>query len=157
MIEVTQREQVLACLKAELPGILASYPVMLAYLYGSVAEGYAMPASDVDIALVFDPSCRLDAYERMQIELDVADRIETGCGFAEADVRGINDAPLKAQGAVLTKGVLVYSRNEELRVEYEVRTRKLYFDFQPVLRMMQDAYFEHLEADLRRKGLFIDG
>jgi len=157
MIEVTQREHVLACLRAELPGILASYPIMLAYLYGSVAEGYAMPTSDVDIALVFNPSCQFNAYERMHVELDVADRIETGCGFTEVDVRGINDAPLKAQGIVLTKGVLVYCRDEEFRVEFEVQTRKLYFDFQPVLRMMQDSYFGHLETDLRRRGLLGDG
>ena len=36
---------------------------------------------------------------------------------------------------------------------YEVRTRKRYFDFQPVLAMMREAYFARLEADLRKKAL----
>ncbi len=44
--------QVLDPLKAELPLLLAEQPVMLAYLYGSVAEGYALPTSDVDKVLV---------------------------------------------------------------------------------------------------------
>jgi predicted nucleotidyltransferase len=39
---------VVACLRASLPDIAAGYPIMLAYLYGSVAEGHATPSSDVD-------------------------------------------------------------------------------------------------------------
>jgi len=63
-------------------------------------------------------------------------------------------APAGAQGKVLTEGILLYSRDEYFRVEYEVRTRKLYVDFQPVLTMMREAYFERMEADLRDKGLY---
>ncbi len=55
---------------------------------------------------------------------------------------------------MLTRGVLLYSRDEAFRVSYEVCTRKRYFDFQPVLAQMRQAYFNRLEADLREKNLF---
>ena len=141
-------------LQEHLPAILKDRPVMLAYVYGSIAEGCSLPSSDVDIALVWLPSNKQSPYERLNAELDIAAEIEEQTGIRNADVRGIKDAPLKVQGQVLTEGQLLYSRDEDLRVEYEVYTRKRYFDFQPVLEMMRKGFFEHLEADLRKKGLY---
>ncbi len=55
---------------------------------------------------------------------------------------------------MLTDEILLYSRDEYFRVAYEIRTRRLYVDFQPVLTMMRQACFERMEADLREKGLY---
>lgn len=150
-------EELLPCLRAQLPAILAQRPVMMAYLYGSVAEGYAMPFSDVDIALVLRPDSGLSAYDRTMMELDIGAEVEDRCDVREADVRSIDVAPLTVQGHVLTKGILFYSRDEDFRVAYEVRTRKLYFDFQPVEEMMRKAFFERMGADLRQRGMLGDG
>lgn len=87
------------------------------------------------------------------MEISVASELEKNCGFAETDVRSLNSTPLRFQGKVLTQGKLVYSRDEDFRVDYEVYTRKMYFDFQRVIKMMSDAYWQRLEADLRAKGL----
>ncbi len=144
------KSALISLLQRELPTILAEHPVMLGYLFGSVVEGTALPSSDVDIALVFAPSLNLTAYERMQIEFSIATEIERRCNIKEADVRSIDSAPLTVRGLVLTEGVLIYSRDEEFRVEYEVYNRKRYFDFQPVVEMMREAFFEQL----RQKGLF---
>ena len=151
------RQDVLDRLRAALPGILAGQPVLLAYLYGSVAEGCALPGSDVDVALVLEPGHGLSAYQRMQMELRIAAELEARCDLPQADVRSVNDAPVMAQGTVLTEGVLVYSRDEDFRADFEVLTRKRYFDFRPVARMMQRAYFEHMGADLRHQGFLADG
>jgi len=137
-------EQLLPCLRREMPDILGESPVMIAYLYGSVADGFALPFSDVDIALVFEPDCGLSAYERMLLEFDVAAEIERRCDIREADVRSIDTAPLTVQGQVLTQGVLLYSRDEDIRVEFEVNTRKRYFDFQPIETAMREAFFERI-------------
>jgi len=141
-------------LKQHLPDTLRHYPVLLAYVYGSVAMGCATPLSDLDIALVLAPDCGLDAYQQFMMELDIEAEIERRCGFQNADVRSINDAPLRVQGRVVTRGLLLYSKDEEFRMAYEIRTRKRYFDFQPVLAMMREAYFARLEADLREKALY---
>lgn len=149
--------EVLDRLKAELPRLLAGQPVMLAYLYGSVAEGYALPTSDVDVALVLAPGHGLSAYQRLRLELEIAGELEARCGWVPMDVRSLNDAPLMAQGQVVTEGILVYSRDEDFRVDYEILTRKRYFDFLPVARLMRRAYFEHMGKELRRRGLLADG
>jgi len=151
------RQDIVERLRAALPPILACQPVMMAYLYGSVATGHTLPGSDVDVALVLEPGHGLSAYHRMQMELRIAAELEVQCDLPQADVRSVNDAPVMVQGTVVTEGVLVYSRDEDFRADFEVLTRKRYFDFLPVARMMQRAYFEHMGADLRRQGLLPDG
>ena len=141
--------EVVGHLQAETPSILADRPVMLAYVYGSVVDDQMTPSSDVDIALVLEPGSRLSAYERTRLEFDIAAEIERRCCIQEADVRSMDNAPLTVQGKVLTEGILLYSRDEEFRVEYEVRMRKLYFDFLPVAEMMREAFFE----GVRQEGL----
>ena len=144
------KSELISLLERELPTILAERPIMLAYLFGSLAEGNALPSSDVDIALVFAPSLNLTTYERMQVEFSIATEIERRCNIKEADVRSIDSAPLTVKGSVLTEGVLLYSRDEEFRVEYEVYNRKVYLDFLLVVEMMREAFFEQL----RKEGLF---
>jgi predicted nucleotidyltransferase len=119
-----------------------------------VAEGCPLPSSDVDIALVWMPGNEQTPYQRLNAELDIAAEIEERTGIQNADVRSINDAPLRVRGQVLTEGQLLYERDKDLRVEYEVYTRGRYFDYQPVLELMRRSYFEHLEADLKERGLY---
>lgn len=135
--------------------LLRERPVMLAYLYGSQVEGRTTRFSDIDIALVLNPKHGLSAYERFMLELMIGDDLDTRYGIRGADVRSIDNAPLRVQGRILTQGQLLYSRNEDFRVDYEVHTRRLYFDFLPVLDMMREAYFERSERELRAKGLYV--
>ena len=134
-------------LRTDLPGILSAYPVMLAYLYGSVAEGRATPSSDVDLALVFDADSDLTSYERIRIELNITSEMELRCGIAEADVRSIDIAPLKVQGRVITAGILIYSRDESFRIGYENRIRSRYFDYLPTAHMIQKEFYKRIEQE----------
>ena len=140
-----------------LPRILAVLPVLAAYLYGSVAEGYARPDSDVDVALVLLADHGLSSYQRMLMELGIAAEIEDGCGLREVDVRSINDAPLVVQGTIMAEGILVYDHDEAARADYEVLTRKMYFDFLPVEKMMQEAYYHNKAVAFRRRQVLADG
>ncbi|GAB4550337.1 MAG: hypothetical protein Kow0063_44940 [Anaerolineae bacterium] len=141
-------DAIMARLQRVFPRLVEHQPVRLAYLYGSVATGRTMPFSDVDIALLVDddlsPAERLNLILRLQ--LDLADQ----AGISKADVRIINDAPLVFRGRVVTDGLLVYARDEQERVEFETTTRMRYFDYQPVHKRLQDAFF----ADLRERGLY---
>jgi len=148
----SELDSLLLNLRSRLPEALAGTPVVLAYLFGSLLDGTALPGSDVDIAIVLAPETRLSNYERMQLEFSIAAKLEEFFSGREVDVRVINTAPLTVRGRILTKGELIYSRDEDFRVDYEVYTRKRYFDFQPVEEMMRKAFFE----GLREKGLFGD-
>lgn len=145
---------VLQSLKQRLPVILQDHPVVLAYAYGSATTGHLTLWSDVDIGLVLAPNCGLTPYQRMELELEIAAQINIQKGIPNADVRAIDTAPLRVQGMVLTRGVLLYTRDEDFRVSYEVQTRMRYFDFLPTVEMMQQAYLERTVSTLREKGLY---
>lgn len=133
--------------RAELAKILSPHPVALAYLFGSAATGQTTPFSDVDIALVLEEGAALP--NRLHFELAVEDALAARCGLSQADVRVVNDAPLELRGEVVTQGLLLYARDEETRIEFEMRTRMEYFDFQPVAEFFRQVFF----ADLRERGL----
>jgi hypothetical protein len=124
-------------------GVLGAHPVALAYLYGSAASGRATPLSDVDIALVMEEQ-EFDPAQRLELELKIEDQLVQACEIAELDVRFINQAPIMVRGEVVTNGILLYSRDEIFRVEFESSTRSEYFDFMPVAAMHQKATFERL-------------
>jgi uncharacterized protein len=134
-------------LRGELAKILAPQPVRLAYLYGSTATGQTTPFSDVDIALVLEADAALPS--RLHFELMVEDELAARCDLSQADVRVINEAPLELRGEVVTQGILLYARDEQMRIEFETATRREYFDFQPVAEFFRQAFFN----DLRKRGL----
>jgi predicted nucleotidyltransferase len=134
-------------LKANIGSILESYPIRLAYLYGSAAAGNSTPFSDVDIALVADRE--LVPRERLKLMLEIEVKLADQCDIHDADVRIINDAPLVFRGRVACDGILLYARDEATRIEFETTTRDAYFDYLPVHRKLQEAFF----ADVRERGL----
>lgn len=135
-------------LQRALSVLLEGTPIEVAYLYGSMATGRALRSSDVDIALL--ASAEMSPKERLQLELRLEQELASRYDLPNADVRLLNGAPLRFQGRVLTEAVLLYSRNEDRRVEFESRRRSAYFDFLPVIRQMQQAFFHKL----REEGLY---
>ena len=146
-----------------LPQALATHPIAAAYVFGSVARGTATPMPDVDIALVIEPLTQ-SSYDQLKLELSIqADAEDAACAVAraagtEADavdpnelteiaVRIINNAPLTVRGHILHEGVLVYEGNHQARVDFEVATRKRYFDFAPVAKRLQEALLDHVHRE----------
>jgi predicted nucleotidyltransferase len=117
-----------------------------------LADGQALPLSDVDLALVLRPDPSFSAYDRIRMEFEIAAEVESQCAISPVDVRSMNDAPLPVRGMVVTEGILLFSRDEEFRIDFEVYTRKLYFDFLPTQEMMRQAFFE----SLKKEGLLGD-
>ncbi len=142
-----RRDELVARLRERLPAVLADEPVQLAYLYGSTVTGLATPLSDVDVALVAGQALRPLVRLKLILRLQVA--LADCCDIPNGDVRLIDEAPLVFRGRVLTDGILVYARDEAFRVEFETTTRMLYFDYLPIHREMQEAFFQ----DVRERGL----
>ncbi len=126
-------------LTAAVEPILSTSPVYLAYLYGSTARGDETPLSDLDIAVLADS--KLEPLERLDLEMKLELALEQA-GFPQADVREVTLAPIIARGRVITEGIILYSRDEERRVEFETRSRSEYFDFLPFWEENQRAYLE---------------
>ena len=148
MVDAPTRDELVSKLQRALPPIFDDLPIRLAYLYGSIITGQMTPFSDIDLALVVD--AELSPLERLKLTLRVQLDLADTCGIRNADVRIINDAPLVLQGKVVCEGIIAFSRDEQKRVEFETTTRLRYFDYQPIHRDLQDAFF----ADLRERGLY---
>lgn len=139
-------DEIIVRLRADAANVLANYPVEIAYLHGSVARGRVLPSSDVDIALVL--TTLPPPYERLMLELDIQAALEDACRLSNIDIRTINHAPVLVQGRIVQDGILLYNRNKDHRVAFEVLTRKRFFDFQPAAKRLQRAFFDRL----RREG-----
>jgi predicted nucleotidyltransferase len=130
-----------------LAAFLAAQPdVVVAYLFGSLAQGRATPLSDVDIAILL-----ADAPDI----LAVADRRLQLIGAVEPFVRGdvdvviLNNASSVLQHEVLRNRHVIYERSRMARIDFEVRPGKIYADEQHHREFFTKAIFTEL-----REGRF---
>lgn len=103
--------------------------ILFAYLHGSFAEG-SDSYRDIDVALYFrddvGPQVRLDRA----LELGALLSYRLG---KPVDAQVLNEAPLEFRFAV-TRGIVLFSRDEEARLSFVERTWMEYWDFKPLLR-----------------------
>jgi predicted nucleotidyltransferase len=120
------------------PKIFRDHPVAFAYLYGSYSHGIVHPFSDLDICIYTD---NISLREKLNLQMIIALQIDERMGIKiDSEVRIMNDMPLIIKGQVVTEGILIYSRDNELLVDVETSIRKAYFDFLPAIREYQQAF-----------------
>ena len=121
------------------PALLKTRPVLLGYLYGSCAKGDVHPFSDIDIGIYLEEN--IPALKALDIELSLSIDFDAIMGNKfNVDVRSINNMPLMMKGSIVSEGILLYSRNDPFRVEFETNARKVYFDFKPYIHRYHKAY-----------------
>jgi predicted nucleotidyltransferase len=119
-------------LRAAVTEVLKESPeVAAAYLYGSQARGSTQPLSDIDLAFVLREDFRpKDPLIAERLAARIASTLRTP---VEVDAHVAEDLPLPVRGRVVTTGILLYERDPARRVDFETSTRRLYFDFLPLL------------------------
>lgn len=108
----------------KLRGALYAYDrIIFAYLHGSFLKGRFR---DVDVAVYLrEPVDKGYALKyEMMLERELEDEI-----CLPVDVRILNLAPLSFRFGAIKNGVLLFSRDESRRVEFECRTIDEYHDF----------------------------
>jgi predicted nucleotidyltransferase len=106
--------------------------VAVAYLFGSVAQAEDRPGSDVDVAVLYRSAPPL-TLSGLGTAFQVQDRLEGFLG-RRVDVVVLNTAAVDLARRVLRDGALLVDRDPTLRIRFEVRVRREYFDLEPVLR-----------------------
>lgn len=128
------RDAVIEILKRRLK---ARDDVIAAWLFGSRARGTERKSSDVDVAVLRQPSEDEGALDSLM--LDVEDDIRGDLGGLEVQLVVVNEAPSDLVHRVLRDGILLIDRDKSRRVGFTVRKRAEYFDLEPVRRVYRRA------------------
>ena len=129
------------------PDIFGQTPVLFSYLFGSYAKDLVHPFSDIDIGVYI-----VDSHHRRTLDLEMSLALEIDeklAGGISTDVQVINHLPLVIAGEIVTDGILIYSRDEIARVDYETAIRSEYFDFLPVIQAYHSAYLNRIRNSER--------
>lgn len=105
--------------------------ILFCYVFGSFAYNNFNSKSDVDIAVYLDKKKKIDFFEkRLELISEISRVLKK-----EADILILNTAPLFLKYVAIKEGKLIFSKNEEKRIDFELKTTNEYFDFKPVLEM----------------------
>jgi len=100
--------------------------VKVAYLFGSHARGEAGPLSDLDIAVLLD--AHLEKRKCLDLRLRLINGISSILKTDKLDVVVMNNAPLSLNYNIVSKGRILYSKNDLERVKFETHILSRYLD-----------------------------
>lgn len=103
--------------------------VLFAYIFGSLACQKVNPDSDIDIAVFLNKETEIDFFnKRLELISELSQAFKK-----EADVLILNRASVFMKYVVLKEGRLIFSRDENSRIDFELKALNDYFDFKPYL------------------------
>jgi hypothetical protein len=100
--------------------LVSSEDIIFVYIYGSFARGEAV--RDLDVALYTTED------KEFLFAIDVAALLRKDTGF-EVDVTVMNHAPVALQFAILRDGLLLFSKDEALRMALIERVSRQYREY----------------------------
>lgn len=110
--------------------------VAFAYLFGSKAKGYANKLSDWDVAVYFsDPMDKIGHWPAFELEAKLARAVG---GVVQVTVLNVSLSPLLGF-EIVKDGVVLLDRDENLRMEFENRILRYYYDWQYFLKRQMKA------------------
>ena len=103
--------------------------VLFAYLYGSSVHA-DLPGGDIDLALYL----RLkDIKPCVKKEEEITATLAVKLHTDKIDLRILNVSPFLLQYHILKEGVVIFSRDEAERVDFETRVMDRFFELKPYL------------------------
>ena len=118
--------------------------IVSVYLFGSILKGNADKASDIDLAFLLDEKVyKSDPIITMFPAHLIAAHV--GVEFnKETDVTILNSSSLEIAYEVVTSGKCLFELDLDLRMEYEIKIKGMYFDFRPFLEELRAKSLAHL-------------
>jgi predicted nucleotidyltransferase len=118
--------------------------IVAIYLFGSFLRGETEKSSDIDLAFLLDEK----AYKSDPIiAMSPAHLIAAKVGMQldrETDVTILNSASLEMAYEVVTSGKCLFELDPDMRMEYELKIKGMYFDFKPFLEKLRAKSLAHL-------------
>jgi len=116
--------------------------ICAAYLFGSAAKGKSRQNSDIDLAVVFCDG--IDSIRRFNLKLDMSGELEEIFG-SKVDIVDLESADLYFVHQILLNKILIHEKDVHKRVEFEVKSRRGYFDMLPFYKLYHSQAMERLE------------
>jgi predicted nucleotidyltransferase len=118
--------------------------IVAVYLFGSCIKGEAEKASDIDLSFLLDEQAyKTDPIDAMSPAHLFAAQV--GMKFnKETDVTILNSASLEMAYEVVTSGKCLFELDPDMRMEYELKIKGMYFDFKPFLEELRAKSLAHL-------------
>lgn len=129
----------------ELRTVFVKHSVVLAYLFGSQAEGTARTTSDVDIAVLLGPTTAYDSFfdTRLALTNELMDVFHRNA----LDVVVLNEAPPLLAHQVVKFGKMIYEDPlTQPAVDFYVYTAARYADTAPARQLARRYLQEWVEA-----------
>ncbi|WP_425060402.1 hypothetical protein SCACP_10970 [Sporomusa carbonis] len=114
----------------------ACHKVTAVWLYNSIDQGTDLVNSTINVAVLFESEVTVE--ERCNLCRDIGINVEKISG-QKVDVTDMETASLFMQWQVRNTGKLVVEKDRKKRVDFDVRSRREYFDFLPVLERYRTA------------------
>lgn len=109
----------------------------IAYIFGSFID--CEKFSDIDVAIVI--TRELNAYKRFKFAMEVARKLEREIKPRfEFDVKILNYSPVEFQHEVLKKGIVIFKRDENRRIEYEASIISTYLDLKYMYEFLDKKF-----------------
>jgi predicted nucleotidyltransferase len=120
------------------------------YLFGSYARGEERLKSDIDLAFLVDREAyRKDAFDATAPAHMIAGRMALKLDRV-VDVTILNSSSLEIAYEIVTSGECLFELDPELRLEYELKVRGMYIDFQPFITELRAKRIAKLRSKRRR-------
>jgi len=121
--------------------------IQFAIIFGSLAKGTANVMSDIDIAVMVDP--RFDKVFPYGYQAELTTELMQALKHNDVDVVILNDAPIPLKYQVLRYGKIIYIKDKQSRIQFQIDTINQYEDYKILYRV-------HEEALLRRWAKIAD-
>ncbi len=113
------------------------------FIFGTFDTPFERKDSDIDIAVLINPTITKDALESLKNEYYVA---STGFSLKCVDIVILNSAPATIKHRILKTGRLIIDRDSEYRKDFTARAIQEYWDY----RFIEDIYFDKMGKRLRK-------
>jgi len=122
--------------------------ILFAYLFGSAAtqKGFNLK-SDIDIAIYLDEKVKDTFKKRLRLMVETERSLNR-----ETEVVILNDInSIFFKFVIIKEGKLIFERDHQKRVEFELKTMQDYFDFKPFIEKYNHIYLKRELARLTKK------
>ena len=115
--------------------------VAIAYIFGSFLDSEKF--NDIDVAIVLNRE--LNAYNRFKFAMGIARELEKEIKPRfEFDIKILNYSPIDFQHEVLKKGILIFKRDENRRIEYEATLISTYLDIKYMYEFLDKKFLARI-------------